>query len=63
MNYFGLFFSFMIPGMLIGWMTACCVKEAAEKRNREQQAVRTAPQRRRKLYVYDLSEGQKKAAA
>lgn len=32
MNYFGLFFSFMIPGVVIGTMAASAVKEAAAKK-------------------------------
>ena len=34
MNYFGLFFSFMIPGVVIGTMAASAVKEAAAKKGR-----------------------------
>jgi hypothetical protein len=58
-----LFFSFMIPGMLIGWMCACCVREAAGKRLKNRRACKALQPERRKLYVYDLSEGQKRAAA
>ena len=40
MNYFGLFFSFMIPGVVIGTMAASAVKEAAAKKGRRQAMMR-----------------------
>ena len=54
MNYFGLFFSFMIPGVVIGTMAASAVKEAAAKKGRRQammrrRAMHTVP--KNKLYV------------
>lgn len=59
MNYFGLFFSFMLPGVVIGTMAASAAKEAAEKKRRRQammrrRAMRTAP--RNKLYVSTIEE-------
>ena len=35
MNYFGLFFTFMVPGIIIGTMAAAAAKQAADKRRRE----------------------------
>lgn len=32
MNYFGLIFSFMIPGMVVGGMAATLVNRAANRR-------------------------------
>ena len=32
MNYFGLFFTFMIPGIIIGTMAAVAAKQAADRR-------------------------------
>jgi hypothetical protein len=34
MNYFGLIFSFMIPGMVVGGMAATIINEAAAKRRK-----------------------------
>ena len=58
MNYFGLFFSFMIPGVVIGTMAAA-VKEAAAKKGRRQammrrRAMHTVP--KNKLYVSTIEE-------
>ena len=57
MNYFGLFFSFMIPGVVIGALSA--VKEAAAKKRRRQammrrRAMHTVP--KNKLYVSTIEE-------
>ena len=60
MNYFGLFFSFMIPGVVIGTMAAfAAVKEAAAKKGRRQammrrRAMHTVP--KNKLYVSTIEE-------
>lgn len=38
MNYFGLFFSFMIPSIILGFMiAAACIQERAIRRRRAQQ--------------------------
>ena len=55
MNYFGLFFSFMIPGVV----AASAVKEAAAKKSRRQammrrRAMHTVP--KNKLYVSTIEE-------
>ena len=34
MNYFGMIFSFMLPGMAIGGMAATLINEAARKRRK-----------------------------
>ena len=34
MNYFGMFFCFMIPGIIIGMMLASGFRSAAERRGR-----------------------------
>ena len=62
MNYFGLFFSFMIPGVVIGTMAASAVKEAAAKKSRRQammrrRAMHTVPgSKLKKLYVSTIEE-------
>lgn len=35
MNYIGLIFSFMIPGMIVGGMAASLIGEAARRARRE----------------------------
>lgn len=64
MNYFGLFFTFMIPGIIIGTMAAAAAKQAADRRRREairarRAAMRTVP--RNKLYVCTLEKEAKAA--
>ena len=61
MNYFGLFFSFMMPGI----MGAVALHQEAQRRSRSRQRVRRAavPARhkmqpltdRTKLYVHDMN--------
>ncbi len=34
MNYFGLIFTFMVPGMVVGGMAATLINQAAERRRR-----------------------------
>ena len=64
MNYFGLFFTFMVPGIIIGTMAAVAAKQAADRRRKEavrarRAAMRTVP--RSKLYVCSLVEEAKAA--
>ena len=64
MNYFGLFFTFMVPGIIIGTMATAAAKQAADRRRREairarRAALRTVP--RNKLYVCSLQEEAKAA--
>lgn len=49
MNYFGLIFSFTLPGMVLGAMAALAAVEMVEARERRMA-------RRRKLYIEDLKE-------
>lgn len=56
MNYFGLFFSFMLPGMVLGAMAALAAVEALEARERRRARVR---RRKRPLYIEDLKEERK----
>ena len=55
MNYFGLFFSFMIPSIILGFMiAAACIQERAIHRRRAQHnnAVKSD---KSKLYIYDMN--------
>lgn len=58
MNYFGLFFTFMIPGVIVGALAVAAVVE--ERRIRARKAARRkAAQReaaRGSLYICDLSK-------
>ena len=59
MNYFGLFFSFMVPGIAIGTMAAVALKQAADKKRKQEimarrAAMRTVP--RNKLYICTIEE-------
>lgn len=60
MNYFGLFFSFMVPGVIIGAMAAVAIYQEAKARARRNAKRRANAQRlvvpRDRLYVYDLSK-------
>ena len=51
MNYFGLFFSFMLPGMVLGAMAALAAVEMVEARER-----RRTRRRKKPLYIEDLKE-------
>ncbi len=65
MNYFGLFFSFMMPGIILGGMGAVALHQEAQRRARGRQRVRRAavPAQRKmqplsdrtKLYVHDMN--------
>ena len=55
MNYFGLFFSFMIPGILIGWMCAYCIKAGSLKKLQNGRREHQKPVDKQKLYICTLS--------
>ncbi len=63
MNYFGMFFSFMLPGILLGSMGAVAVHQELQRRKRQkarkvQRAGQPGPGRvadKGKLYVYDMN--------
>ena len=53
MNYFGLFFSFTLPGIIIGILIAAAAAESARKRIR----VKSRQQpRKRGLYIASMKE-------
>lgn len=53
MNYFGLFFSFTLPGIIIGILIAAAAAESARKRSR----VKSRQQPRiRGLYIENMKE-------
>ncbi len=69
MNYFGLFFTFMLPGIILGLLGALSLKEAAEAKRRKAQAARSqarrqaagqAQHRKQTLYVSTM-EGSRAA--
>lgn len=59
MNYFGLFFTFMVPGIIIGAMAAAAVYQQAKARRREAMRRKNAAHAvasHNRLYVHDLSK-------
>lgn len=53
MNYFGLFFSFTLPGVIIGILIAAAAAESARKRSK----VKSGQQpRKRGLYIENIKE-------
>ena len=52
MNYFGLFFSFTMPGIIIGIMIAAAAAESARKRGR----VKSRQKPQRGLYIENMKE-------
>ena len=52
MNYFGLFFSFTLPGIIIGIMIAATAAEGARKRRR----VKSGQKPQRGLYIENIKE-------
>lgn len=67
MNYFGLFFTFMLPGVVLGLLAAFSLKESAKAKRRQarqarRQAVAAAPRRRQALYVSTVESSHAKAA-
>ncbi len=66
MNYFGLFFSFMLPGLILGGMAVAAVHQEQRRRRRQNarrarrggSAARAALKpvaNRNKLYVHDMN--------
>jgi len=58
MNYFGLFFSFTLPGIIIGIMIAAAAAEGARKRSR----VKSRQKPQRGLYIENMKEEAKHEA-
>ena len=52
MNYFGLFFSFTLPGVIIGILIAMAVAQGVQRRTEKRQQPR-----RRGLYIENMKEG------
>ncbi len=61
MNYFGLFFSFMFPGIILGVMAAVAIHQEAKSRARRARSnlrrmpAQNAPAPRDRLYVHDMN--------
>ncbi len=52
MNYFGLFFSFTLPGVILGILIAIAVAQGVQRRTQKRQQ----PQKRG-LYIENMKEG------
>ncbi|NLF59317.1 MAG: hypothetical protein GX580_16930 [Candidatus Hydrogenedens sp.] len=78
MNYFGLIFSFMVPGVILGLIAAAGIGEAGARRRKQAPAatqarrvgasgIAGAKQERcaqaRRLYVHDLAADKRERAA
>ena len=60
MNYFGLMFSFFLPGAVLGCMAALAAVQALEEYERRKAQARRM--RQRPLYIENLKEGGHEAA-
>lgn len=56
MNYFGLMFSFFMPGAVLGCMAALAAVQALEERSRRRARARLAAKRQRPLYIRDVRD-------
>lgn len=56
MNYFGLMFSFFLPGAVLGCMAALAAVQALEERSRRRARARLAAKRQRPLYIRDVRD-------
>lgn len=65
MNYFGMVFSFMVPGIVLGAMAAAAVHESAQQRRKERARVQRAmaKAKQRRLYVCNLAQEAERQAA
>lgn len=65
MNYFGLFFSFMLPGVIIGLIAAACIMErfkAGQARRKRLKPEVNNPGKAR-LFIYSLADDTSQPAA
>ncbi|MEG1547287.1 MAG: hypothetical protein RR232_03670 [Clostridia bacterium] len=53
MNYFGLFFTFMVPGIILGIMCASVLMRRTTRKSRQTAFVKKS---KRRLYVCDLRD-------
>lgn len=60
MNYFGLMFSFFLPGAVLGCMAALAAVQALEEHERRRAKVRRM--RQRPLYIENLKAGRHETA-
>lgn len=56
MNYFGLMFSFFLPGMVMGCMAALAAVQALDEREQRKARARQAAKRQRPLYIGNVRE-------
>ncbi|HWS30423.1 MAG TPA: hypothetical protein VN512_09985 [Clostridia bacterium] len=64
MNYFGLFFSFMLPGIFIGAMAIAVIRQEiiSHKRRAAREERERQHKNARKLYVHDFAAAVDRAA-
>ncbi|MDO5111306.1 MAG: hypothetical protein Q4E65_03270 [Clostridia bacterium] len=65
MNYFGMFFSFMIPGLILGAMAVAVLgeKKGAGKAGARARRCAAPQEEKTKLYICDLAAELRKNAA
>lgn len=56
MNYFGLFFSFTLPGVLIGIMAGIALAQHEQKAACRRSKVKSVQQPQRGLYIENMKE-------
>ena len=56
MNYFGLFFSFTLPGILIGIMAGIALAQHEQKAARRRSEAKNGQKPQRGLYIASMKE-------
>ena len=56
MNYFGLFFSFTLPGVLIGIMAGIALAQHEQKAARRRREAKNGQKPQRGLYIENMKE-------
>ena len=56
MNYFGLFFSFTLPGVLIGIMAGIALAQHEQKAARRRRKAKNEQKPQRGLYIASMKE-------
>ena len=59
MNYFGLFFSFTLPGVLIGIMAGIALAQHEQKAARRRREAKNGQQPQRGLYIENMKEARR----
>ncbi len=65
MNYFGLFFTFMLPGLVLGAMASSVLRSEMDRRRNKtaEKNKKTSEAPRGKLYIHNLTSDLNEHAA